>query len=110
VDGSAVVVEAESYGVLVRAVWSLCELGGDGAGGGMGSWSAFSDYRRGTSRAGMARDICYSDVYVSGAGDCGVGGAGAVGIAAGRDRKASRAVSGEINLPLRHGENKTSYR
>ena len=40
--------EAEGRSVLVRAVWSLCELGGDGAGGGAGGGGAFSDYRCGT--------------------------------------------------------------
>jgi hypothetical protein len=60
---------------------SLCELSDDGAGSGVGHWGAFSDYRRGTSRAAMARDIYYCGLYVSGAGDCRLGGAGAVGIA-----------------------------
>src|SRR5436305_10702675 len=76
VDGSAVAAEVEGHGLLVRIVWSLLELGGDGAGRGLGNWRAFSDYRRWAPRPAVAGDIYYSDVYVSGAGDCRIGGAG----------------------------------
>jgi len=82
VDGSAPHCKTQSRSLLDCVVWSLRKLGSDGAGSGLGNRGAFSDYQRGTSCHGLARDICYSGLYVCWAGDCGIGRAGAVGIAA----------------------------
>src|SRR5882724_5601104 len=98
VDGSAATAEAQSRGLLERAVWSLRKLGSHHAGGGFWHGSAFSDYRRRPQRAAVAGDADYGDLYVGGAGNCRVVDIGAVGLAARGGGKASRAVSSEVNL------------
>ena len=84
VDGGATAAEVEGRSLLVRALWRLRELGSYLAGSGFGRSSTFADYRRGTPRAALARNIDDRIVYVGRAGNCRGVDTRAVGIAAQR--------------------------